>query len=197
MSDDHIAIVTSDTSTYSAVYIEDILISNAPPCLPPSAIGVGTVGMDSAQITYSASRNRNLVGIRSSWIYARNRYTSTSVRITCVVDRFDSNTTYDVYVIQMCSDSTISPGYGPVSFKTLSCSPSQMCTFDIELTDTWGDGWNGAEVEILNSNGGVEYTLGANFTTGSSYTETIAVYVREGPSPLWFLTTVVTQVRSA
>ena len=75
----------------------------------------------------------------------------------------------------MCSDSTISPGYGPVSFKTLGCSPSQMCTFDIELTDTWGDGWNGAEVEILNSNGGVEYTLGANFVTGTSYTETISL----------------------
>jgi len=50
-----------------------------------------------------------------------------------------------------------------------------MCSFDIELTDSYGDGWNGGEVQVLNSNGGVEYTLGTNFTTGSSYTETIAL----------------------
>ena len=175
MSDDHIAIVSSITSTYSAVYIEDILIKDAPPCLPPSAIGVGTVGMDSAQITYSAS------GIATWLEYGPPGFTQgtgTQVQVTgspAWLTGLTSNTTYDVYVVQMCSDSTISPGYGPVSFKTLACSLSQMCTFDIELTDTWGDGWNGAEVEILNSNGGVEYTLGANFTTGTSYTETISL----------------------
>ena len=175
MSDDHIAIVSSITSTYSAVYIEDILIKDAPPCLPPSAIGVGTVGMDSAQITYSAS------GIATWLEYGPPGFTQgtgTQVQVTgspAWLTGLTSNTNYDVYVVQMCSDSTISPGYGPVSFKTLACSLSQMCTFDIELTDTWGDGWNGAEVEILNSNGGVEYTLGANFLTGTSYTETISL----------------------
>jgi hypothetical protein len=175
MSDDHIAIVSSITSTYSAVYIEDILIKDAPPCLPPSAIGVGTVGMDSAQITYSTS------GIATWLEYGPPGFTQgtgTQVQVTgspAWLTGLTSNTNYDVYVVQMCSDSTISPGYGPVSFKTLACSLSQMCTFDIELTDTWGDGWNGAEVEILNSNGGVEYTLGANFLTGTSYTETISL----------------------
>ena len=175
MSDDHIAIVTSDTSTYSAVYIEDILIKDAPPCLPPSAIGVSTVGMDSAQITFSAS------GIATWLEYGPPGFvqgTGTQVQVTgspAWLTGLTSNTTYDVYVLQMCLDSTISPGYGPVSFKTLACSLSQMCTFDIELTDTWGDGWNGAEVEILNSNGGVEYTLGANFITGTTYTETITL----------------------
>ena len=175
MSDDHIAIVSSDTSTYNAVYIEDILIKDAPPCLPPSAIALGTVGMDSAQITYSAS------GIATWLEYGPSGFTQgtgTQVQVTgspAWLTGLTSNTTYDVYVVQMCSDSTISPGYGPVSFKTLACSLSQMCTFDIELTDTYGDGWNGAEVEVLNSNGSVEYTLGANFITGISYNETISL----------------------
>ncbi|HAR21693.1 MAG TPA: hypothetical protein DCR47_03930, partial [Cryomorphaceae bacterium] len=55
MMDDHIAIVSSDSTTYSAVYIEDITITNAPDCLPPSAIAVGTVLQDSAQITYTSN----------------------------------------------------------------------------------------------------------------------------------------------
>jgi len=175
MVDDHIAIVTSDASTYSAVYIEDILISNAPPCLPPSAIGLGTVLKDSVQISYSTS------GIATWLEYGPVGFvqgTGTQVQVSgspTWLTGLDSNTSYDVYVIQMCSDSTISPGFGPVSFKTMSCSPSNMCSFDIELTDSYGDGWNGGEVQVLNSNGGVEYTLGTNFTTGSSYTETIAL----------------------
>lgn len=175
MMDDHIAIVTSDASTYSAVYIEDILISDAPPCLPPTAIGLGTVLTDSVQITYSTT------GI-TTWLeygpVGFTQGTGTQVQVSgspAWLTGLTSNTSYDVYVLQMCVDSTISPGYGPVTFKTLACSPSQMCSFDIELTDSYGDGWNGGEVQVLNSNGGVEYTLGTNFTTGSSYTETITL----------------------
>jgi hypothetical protein len=50
-----------------------------------------------------------------------------------------------------------------------------MCTFTIELTDSYGDGWNGALVEVINAQGGVEFELGTGFLTGSSYTETIGV----------------------
>ena len=173
MSDDHIAIVSSISSTYSGVYIEDILIKDAPPCLPPSAIGVITVDMDSAQITYSGN------GIATWLEYGPPGFkqgSGTQVQVygsPSWLTGLDSNTTYDVYVLQMCSDSTMSPGYGPVSFKTLSCPQSQMCAFDLELTDIWGDGWNGAEIEIINSNGGVEYTLGADFISGFSHTESI------------------------
>ena len=79
----------------------------------------------------------------------------------------------------MCADSTVSPAFGPATFKTLQCAPADMCSFDIELTDSYGDGWNGAEVQVLNSAGGVEYTLGSAFTTGSTYTETIMVCTGE------------------
>ena len=175
MSDDHIVIASSNVNTYTAVYIEDILIKDAPPCLPPTAISAGTILTDSAQISYSTS------GIATWLEYGPPGFvqgTGTQVQVTgspAWLTGLTSNTTYDVYVLQMCSDSTVSPGFGPVTFKTLACSPSQMCTFDIELTDSYGDGWNGGEVQVLNSNGGVEFTLGTNFTTGSSYTETISL----------------------
>ena len=175
MMDDHIAIVSSDSTTYSAVYIEDISITNAPDCLPPSAIAVGSVLQDSAQISYTTN------GIQTYLEYGPPGFvqgTGTSVTVSgspAWLTGLDSNTTYDVYVVQMCADSSISTGLGPVTFKTMTCSPSNMCTFTIELTDSWGDGWNGALVEVINAQGGVEYELGANFLTGSSYTETISV----------------------
>ena len=175
MSDDHIAIVSGDSTTYSAVYIEDISITNAPDCLPPSAISVGTVLQDSAQISYTSS------GIQTYLEYGPPGFvqgTGTSVAVggsPAWLTGLDSNTTYDVYVVQMCADSSVSAGFGPATFKTMTCSPANMCTFTIELTDSYGDGWNGALVEVINAQGGVEFELGAGFLTGQSYTETINV----------------------
>ena len=133
MTDNHIAIVSSDSATYSAIYIDDISITNAPDCLPPSAISVGTVLQDSAQISYTSN------GIQTYLEYGPPGFTQgtgTSVVVSgspAWLTGLDSNTTYDVYVVQMCADSSISPGFGPVTFKTMTCSPSNMCTFTIEL----------------------------------------------------------------
>lgn len=183
MVDDHIAIVTTTTSTFSGVYIDDILVSNAPACIPPSAISAGTVTTDSAQISFSTN------GIASWLEYGPTGFTpdftqGTGVKVSATssphwLTGLDSNTTYDVYVYQMCADSSMSPAYGPATFKTQQCSPLYTCDIAIELTDSYGDGWNGALVQVLNSSGGVEYTLGSAFTSGSSYTDSIQLCTGE------------------
>ena len=183
MSDQHIAIISTTTNTYTAVYFDEITIKDAPQCLPPSAISIGSLGADSAEVNFTAA------GIATYLEYGPIGFVpdfqqSTGTLVTASssphwLTGLDTNTSYDVYVYQMCADSTVSPAFGPATFKTLQCAPASMCSFDIELTDTWGDGWNGAEVQVLNSAGGVEYTLGAGFTTGTSYTETIMVCTGE------------------
>jgi len=175
MSDMHIAIASSNTNTFTAVYLDDITIDNGPQCLPPSALSTGTIGIDSAEIIF------NSTGIASyleygptGFIPAFNQGTGTLVTVSgspAWLTGLDSNSAYDVYVYQMCADSTISTAFGPVSFTTLSCAPNLMCSLDLELVDSFGDGWNGAEVQILNASGNIIYTFGSNFTTGSSYTE--------------------------
>ena len=183
MSDQHIAIVSTTTNTYTAVYLDEITIKDAPQCLPPSAISVGSLGADSAEVNFTTN------GIATYLEYGPVGFVpdfqqSTGTVVTASSSPYwltglDTNTSYDVYVYQMCADSTVSPAFGPATFKTLQCAPADMCSFDIELTDSYGDGWNGAEVQVLNSSGGVEYTLGSAFFTGSSYTETIMVCTGE------------------
>ena len=183
MSDQHIAIISTTTNTYTAVYFDEITIKDAPQCLPPSAISVGSIGADSAEVNFTAA------GIATYLEYGPVGFVpdfqqSTGTLVTASssphwLTGLDTNTSYDVYVYQMCADSTVSPAFGPATFKTLQCAPADMCSFDIELTDSYGDGWNGAEVQVLNSAGGVEYTLGSAFTTGSTYTETIMVCTGE------------------
>ena len=106
-------------------------------------------------------------------LYFYTGFYGNSRHATVLVDRARYRTSYDIYVYQMCPDSSISQALGPVNFQTLQCQLSNTCQYDFELTDSFGDGWNGAEIQILNSTGGVEYTLGSSFTTGYSYTETV------------------------
>ena len=62
-------------------------------------------------------------------------------------------------------------------FKQASApSPTpQSCSFDIVLTDSYGDGWNGAIAQLKDTAGTVLYTLGSGFTAGSSYIETVSL----------------------
>lgn len=47
------------------------------------------------------------------------------------------------------------------------------CPFTIQLTDSYGDGWNGAKVDVVDLDGNVLYTLGTSFYSGYSYNESI------------------------
>ncbi|MEN8928774.1 MAG: hypothetical protein ABF242_01830, partial [Flavobacteriales bacterium] len=59
------------------------------------------------------------------------------------------------------------------SFTQLTSSVKEQCYFNIELIDDYGDGWDGAEVEILDSAGNLVYTLGSNFLDSTNYTENV------------------------
>ena len=53
--------------------------------------------------------------------------------------------------------------------------PDPAC-YDLNMFDSWGDGWNGAYVEIIDpASGVVMYTLGTGFTSGTSYTESFCL----------------------
>ena len=53
--------------------------------------------------------------------------------------------------------------------------PDPAC-YDLNMFDSWGDGWNGAFVEIIDpASGVVMYTLGTGFTSGTSYTESFCL----------------------
>ena len=165
--------------TWGAVEDYTIIIDtlNSPSCLSPTALSVSNIGIDSALVSYSSN------GLETYLEYGPAGFTPnfTSTPGFIVIPSaqpywltgLDTGTSYDIYVYQMCPDSSISQALGPVNFQTLQCQLSNTCQYDFELTDSYGDGWNGAEIQILNATGGVEYTLGSNFTTGFSYTETV------------------------
>jgi gliding motility-associated-like protein len=75
-------------------------------------------------------------------------------------------TAYQYWVRADCGGGLFSAWAGPYLFNTETCIASEKCNYVFRLTDSFGDGWNGALMEVR-QNGVVVATLGATFTTGA------------------------------
>ncbi|MFP9112791.1 fibronectin type III domain-containing protein [Flavobacterium sp. RHBU_3] len=79
-----------------------------------------------------------------------------------------ATTTYTYYVRSLCSPSgNNSTWAGPFTFSTLTCELSQQCTYVFNLTDSFGDGWNGNTMTVA-QNGITMATL--SLASGSAST---------------------------
>ena len=77
-------------------------------------------------------------------------------------------------VAAQSTGGTFTAGMNFASFLPIctACPPADMCAFTVNMTDAYGDGWNGNTVSFI-QNGYTVGTVGGGFTTGSSYTESI------------------------
>jgi gliding motility-associated-like protein len=83
-----------------------------------------------------------------------------------VVTGLTAGTSYVYYVRAVCSASDISTWSGPRAFNTTLCAPANQCLYSFVMTDSFGDGWNGNTMNIV-QNGIVVATIGSTFTAGS------------------------------
>jgi len=77
-----------------------------------------------------------------------------------------ASTSYDFYVRAVCGLDNNSAWIGPSNFTTTLCPLSDRCDFTFILRDSWGDGWNGATMQIRQA-GVVVATVGPTFTGGT------------------------------
>ena len=80
-------------------------------------------------------------------------------------------TNYEFYVRMVCEDAAtdFSPWAGPYAFATAVCDTGK-CTWTFVMTDSYGDGWNGNTMTVMQ--GGVPVgTFGAEFTDGNGPVE--------------------------
>lgn len=75
-------------------------------------------------------------------------------------------TSYEYWVRADCGGGLFSPWAGPYLFSTAICDPADKCNYTFRMTDSFGDGWNGARMEVR-QNGVVVATIGSTFTTGA------------------------------
>ena len=70
-----------------------------------------------------------------------------------------------------CDDGTTASGGGHVG--TISFNPAVGAACDLEMVDSYGDGWNGAEVQVM----------GMTFTLSSGDFESVSFVIPISPPP--------------
>ena len=109
-----------------------------PECAIPLELAVNYTGGTTAQVSWTSDATAWNLRVNGTQIdaVASNPYTLSGLEL---------GTTYSVEVQAAC-DAVTSDWTGPVSFMTDPCMPENICELTFELTDSDGDGWNGAAI---------------------------------------------------
>ena len=73
-----------------------------------------------------------------------------------LLSNLNNSSSNDFYVQEVCSPNETSSWAGPLSFTTASVAGS-CGLFNLELYDSWGDGWNGGFMDVV-INGNVAFS---------------------------------------
>jgi hypothetical protein len=142
-------------------------------CPAPTGITATNVGMTTATLSWQG--------------------TADSYNITCGTDNLTSTTnsidltgltagtTYMVTVVSDCGVEGTSSA-ATFSFSTALCDVVDQCVYTFNLTDSYGDGWNGASITVQQNNVTVA-TVG--MTSGASSTVSVTLCDNQSTALLW------------
>jgi PKD repeat protein len=146
------------------IAIDDLSIIEAPTCPDPGQLTATTLTLTSIELSWTS-------GGASAWQieYGPSGFTPGSGTVVSAttnpftISGLMQNTNYDFYVRDSCGVNDFSNWVGPISETTFNCVNG--CTYELELTDTFGDGWTG------NFPGTIFHELAVTVgTTTTSYT---------------------------
>ena len=145
--------------------------TTTPTCFKPTALTASTITDVSAQLGWTNVGNTSWqvlvlpagspapTASSTGWVpTTSNPYTALGLTAA---------TCYDYYVRTDCGATDgLSTWSGPKNFCTTLCNPTNRCNYIFSLTDSFGDGWNGATMQVR-QNGIVVATIGTTFTAGA------------------------------
>ncbi|MCE2840371.1 MAG: fibronectin type III domain-containing protein [Bacteroidetes bacterium] len=170
-----LAIANLGVSTESH-YWDDVVYEETPSCQYPSGLAASSITNNSASLSWTASASSNNYEVA---IQAAGAGVPTGAGVAVsgtsyAATGLNAATNYEYYVRTVCSGAN-SPWAGPFAFSTAVCAPSSTCNYTINMTDVYGDGWDGTVIGLRQSGILVGTFGGAGFATGGSATATIAL----------------------
>jgi hypothetical protein len=171
---------------YDDIIIDDVIVEETPICPYPSALMASNITDVSADLSWTEN------GTATSWdielglsgFTPTGTPTHPAVTNPYAMTGLTSGTAYQFYVRADCGGGDYSPWTGPYAFSTLLCDPVDQCDYTFNLFDSYGDGWNGATMQII-QNGVVVATIGTGFITGTTFTTTVALCDTYGIEVFW------------
>ena len=142
-------------------------------CPAPQNITVSNIGMTTATVTWNGSAD--------SYTVVCGDFTSTETGNSTTITGLTSGTSYTVTITADCGADGSSTA-ASATFNTANCEVADQCVYTFNLSDSYGDGWNGGTLAVQ-QNGVTVVTLG--MTSGSSATETVALCDNVSTSLVW------------
>lgn len=133
-----------------------LLMGEPPSCLKPTGLAVESVGT-TAVVTWE--------GEADSYDISVNGEVTEGVTSPYTMDNLELATPYAVKVRANCGGGDVSEWTNEVSFITDICEAENQCVMYILGLDAYGDGWNGASINVVDAE--TEAVL-SNFTLTSA-----------------------------
>ena len=148
----------------------DYIPGEEPECLMPTGITVAYNGGTTATVTWTSEAESFNVMVNGEVVeegIEGNTYTLEGLELA---------TTYAVSVQADCGGAT-SDWTTPKSFTTDLCMPENMCAVNIALVDSYGDGWNGNNMYVVDA---LTNTVIGTYTISSGSSATFAPQICDG-----------------
>ena len=167
-------VASSSGNFQGDIAVDNVSIDEAPSCVAPNNLSASNIGDTSVDLSWDLASTAS-DGYNYEVYFEADNPDNNSPVINGSVDSssdsvtvsgLSSGTSYEAYIQSDCGADGLSDLSQPVQFTTIFCDASESCTYEFELTDTFGDGWNGAEIQVI-QDGTVIETLGPGFTNGN------------------------------
>ena len=121
-----------------------------PSCPDPSTISANNITADQIDLTWISNGNESAWNIE----YGLSGFTIGTGSLLNVatnpssISGLSENTTYDIFLQADCGGGSVSSWIGPFSFTT-NFNPGTCGIYNLELSDSYGDGWNGGLIDVF------------------------------------------------
>lgn len=178
---------TKDCSQYSFLPKITFTYASAASCVRPNAPTASDITDESAIISWTPidetqSNFAVAYGTGNDPDQMPNVPTNGTTAVT--ITGLAANTTYNIYVKAVCDENNESEWSLPGSFDTELCAEADKCELTFSLSDSWGDGWNGNAIKVVDANSHEELAS-MTIETGNSYNETLAICDGREISLVW------------
>ncbi|MGK0364618.1 MAG: hypothetical protein ACI85O_001676 [Saprospiraceae bacterium] len=135
------------------------------PCPPITDFTVGTITDNSAELSWSGAATAIGYNIEfgHTGFEQGTGLVANSPDAMIILSGLNSGVAYDIYITTDCDVDGTSIAAGPFSFGTTG---GNTCTFTLEMIDSFGDGWNGANITVVNGDLNEVFTVNFNDNNG-------------------------------
>ena len=137
----------------------DITPGGGPSCARPTGLAINYTGGTTAEVSWNSDATAWNIDVNGTvTAITTNPYTLTDLEL---------GTAYTVKVQANCGGGDLSDWSSAKSFTTDLCMPEDMCELRYDLVDSYGDGWNGNAIKVVDAATGAEIA-NLTITSGSS-----------------------------